>query len=224
MGPAPRRRIELAVDRVELVVPPAKGAIGLDHRGRPRPVRRWIDRGWLVGRRGQRRGANYQWFITEEAVFDFMLDERTWMAWSPDRMPSQGLARWAREMRTDKYLSIGEVARRFFVQHSTVNEWCRGGLLPGVQYGNWWVLESALVGFVPPFDRSKKGCRRRRFSEQEDAQLRADYDTGRTWAETAEGLGRSIGAVYARWVRLRLADAMEEALLNCDVIDLGVAS
>lgn len=114
-------------------------------------VAHWIQQGWLRGRRGQRRGGNRQWYVTEDAVLSFLKDPDHWHRWDPARIADRDLREWAEELRAGvRFLTLPEVADRYFVQSGTVAQWIDKGLLPCVRHGNRRVRESDLVAFTPP--------------------------------------------------------------------------
>lgn len=127
--------------------------------GCSKTVAQWIRAGYLKGRKGQRCGLNRMWYVDEEALLDFLEDRRYWHLWEPDKV-EPGLRAWLSEVRNGaRFLTTGEVAARFYVQHPTVNGWIHKGHLPAVRRGNWLIRESDLLGFVPPCERSRKGRR-----------------------------------------------------------------
>lgn len=114
-------------------------------------VARWIQRGWLRGRRGQRRGGNRQWYVTEDALLAFLEDPDHWHRWDPARIVDRDLREWAEELRAGvEFLTLSEVAERTFVQPKTVGQWIDKGWLPAVRHGNRLVRESDLAGFTLP--------------------------------------------------------------------------
>ena len=114
-------------------------------------VRRWIEQGWLRGRRGQRRGGNRQWYVTEDALLTFLEDPDHWHRWDPARIVDRDMREWAREMRAGvRFLTLPEVAERYFVQPKTVAQWIDKGWLPAVRHGNRLVRESDLASFTLP--------------------------------------------------------------------------
>lgn len=121
----------------------------------------WIEAGYLKGRRGQRRGPNRQWLIREEDLMAFLEDPAHWHRWDAERVTDQALREWAMELPRPRYLTVGEVAARFFVASGTVSAWLDKGQLPFVRNGNRMVLESSLVGWTPPCERVRETARRR---------------------------------------------------------------
>lgn len=163
----------------------------------------WIREGWLKGRKGQRVGLNRMWYVTEDALQQFLENRAYWHLWEPDKIIDRDFRVWAKELRKVRYLTTGEVGQRFCVQHTTVNDWIHRGLLPAVRHGNWRVLESDLQTFVPPYERSHKGTPQRRFNRDEDhcvVRMRAE---GKSWQHIADALGRDLGSVHGRYVRLQ---------------------
>jgi len=143
---APRRKAILVARRIAV-------RLGL---GCSKTITWWITAGYLKGRRGQGCGLNRMWYVTEEALLDFLEDARYWHLWEVERLEPQ-LRLWASEMRDGvRFLTTGQVAAKFYVEHATVNNWIHKGYLPAVRRGNWLIRSSDLVGFVPPCERPRR--------------------------------------------------------------------
>jgi excisionase family DNA binding protein len=190
---------------------PARRAVLLSARavadrlgiGCAKVVVRWIDLGWLRGRRGQRMGPHRMWYVTEEGLWDFIANPAAWHAWTPERIPEFELRELATAIRAgERYLTPGEVAERFFVSDAAVNDWIHSGTLPAVRHGNWRIKESDLTDFVPPNQRDRHGIRAWRFDGEEDVTILAMRAEGATWQRIADELGRPLGSVYGRHGRL----------------------
>ena len=163
----------------------------------------WLRQGYLKGRRGQGCGPHKGWYVTEEALFDFLADESYWHLWTPERIRDAEVAEWTAENRNGtRFLTTGEAGRRLGVCHAAVHCWIQRGLLPAVRRGNWLIREQDLAGFVPPCERSRKGQRPRRFTADEDGRLVSLREGGKTWTEIAALLERTVGSVYGRFNRL----------------------
>lgn len=119
-------------------------------------VAKWATKGWLAGKRGLARGGGRQWVFTEEALLAFLENASHWHRWSPERINERWLREWALELPRPRYLTVGEVARRYHVASRTVGAWLDTGVLPFVRNGNRMVDERALAGFVPPYDRPRR--------------------------------------------------------------------
>jgi len=164
----------------------------------------WLREGYLKGRRGQRCGLNRSWYVTEEALLDFLADARYWHLWGPERIQDANLRQWVTEARNGAlFLTTGEVAARLSVAHATVHSYIQKGLLPAVRRGNWLIRAADLVGFVLPCERSKKGISNRRFTTDEDERLVSLRGVGRSWPQIAKDLGRSVGSVYGRFEHVK---------------------
>lgn len=160
-----------------------------------------IDRGLLKAQRGPRRGPYAQWQITDEALYDYVANPAAWPTYRVEDINDRELRLWAIECRRERYLTTGEVARRYHVTHGTVHAWITRGLLPAVRWANWRVPESALAGFVPPCDRLKRGGRMRSWTPGEDAKLRALRAVGWSWTVIAREMGRTVSSVHGRYQR-----------------------
>lgn len=153
-------------------------------------VAHWIHQGWLRGRRGQRRGGNRQWYVTEDALLAFLEDPNHWHRWEPARIPDRDLREWAEELRAGvRFLTLPEVAERYFVQPATVAQWIDKGWLPAVRHGNRRVRESDLGSFTLPVIGTSK--------------IRLLERQGYTWAEL------SIPDAPADWGRVRVLRSVE---------------
>lgn len=137
--------------------------------GCSKSVVRLIRAGYLRGRRGQRRGANRQWYVTEDAVLAFLEDERFWHLWEPARITDPDLRDWAMELPRPRYLTLTQVAERYAVASGSVGNWLDKGVLPFVRRGNRLIPETALAGFVPPCERARTPLARRRIEQFERA-------------------------------------------------------
>jgi helix-turn-helix protein len=117
-------------------------------------VVRWIDMGWLPA-----RAAGRIWRISWDALMAFLYNERYWMAWDAARITDPDLRAEMLALRVDapRWLTQTEVARRYCVISNTVWQWIEKGFLPAMRYGNWYIREDALLGWMPPCERSKAG-------------------------------------------------------------------
>lgn len=166
-------------------------------------VVRWIEAGWLNGRRGEYWGPNRRWYVTERALMAFMVERSHWARWKPERMPESSWRRFALALRGgDRWLSTREVGALLGVGHATVHRYIVRGLLPAVRHGNWFVHEADVRSFVPPCMTPRPPHRPRRFTAAEDAQLVRLRSSGATWERVAVSLGRSISSCFGRWHRL----------------------
>lgn len=161
-----------------------------------------IARGWLKARRGIGAKHNRTWVISEEALFEFLENPAFWHTWDAGAITVTDWREWALEMRTDRFLTVGQVADRYFVTSSTVNSWIARGVLVAQRWGNHYIASSAIDGFVPPYERSKAGKHPRRFTSAEDARLIELRDGGASWAECEYQLHRSMGSCAGRYARL----------------------
>ncbi len=114
-------------------------------------VTRWVCRGWLQGHRKLRAGPNRRVAVQYSDLLSFLENSEHWHRWNADAIKDSTLQRFVAETRSVRYLTPGQVARRFFVQPSSVNDWIHRGLLPAKRWGNWWIADGALEGFVPPY-------------------------------------------------------------------------
>jgi DNA-binding transcriptional MerR regulator len=178
----------------------------------------------LKGNRGRGRGrSGLCWRVTREKLFDFVADPRYWHLWDPALIRDPALRAWAQEVRGGRrYLSVGEIARRYHVHPNAVNRWIRKGYLPGIKWGNWWVPEEALNGFVPPHQRSQKGRPLRRFGPEEDRRLLALRSEGLTWAAIGRALGRNPSVVQTRYQRLMARERDGRQSVGADGMDGAV--
>jgi hypothetical protein len=92
----------------------------------------------------------------------FLFNENYWMAWDVQRITDADLRTEMCKLRATRpcWLTIGEVARRYHVISNTVGQWIEKGFISARRYGNWYVREDVIAGWVPPCERSKAGIPR----------------------------------------------------------------
>lgn len=123
----------------------------------------WIRRGILPAHNASPIPTRAAHRIRMEDLLVFLEDRRYWMAWDANAITDLALREWAQELRqVGRWLTPPEVAERCHVAMQTVNTWIRRGQLPARRYGNWWVWDGDLVGFVPPCDNPKPRRTRRK--------------------------------------------------------------
>lgn len=161
--PAIARRLHTTTDAVHLArkrygIPcrrastmTARAVAALLGVGCAKSITRWVDRGYLRGKRGWRQGSHPVLMIDEADLLAFLEDVAHWQRWSPDRITDPLLREWAQEMRGNvRFLTLSEVADRYYVQPATVHSWIEKGYLPAVRNGNHLVRESDLASFTLP--------------------------------------------------------------------------
>ena len=126
--------------------------------GKPcsKTVSRWIALGWLKARNAG-TPERPLWRIALDDLWTFLENPNTWMAWQPVTIADPDLRGWALELRQDqpRWLTVGEVAQRYHVVQQTVNQWIEKAELKAVKYGNHWIRECDLEGWVPPYNRPR---------------------------------------------------------------------
>ncbi len=145
----------------------------------------WVERGWIKPLpTGRKR--TYNWRFDELALWSFVENPEAFVAWKPERITDPDLQAHALEHRAKhpRWLSIGEVAKRYHVLHMAVNDWVNSGLFPFealVKYPNWWIREDVLTGFVPPCERprSRKSGRLQYLCCHREAPLELAFATDR---------------------------------------------
>lgn len=118
----------------------------------------WITAGWLPATAAT-SGSKYIWRIRYDDLLMFLHNPDYWMAWDATRITDADLRAEMLALRATgpRWLTCGEIARRLHVGHAAVNDWIHQGLLPARRYGNWYVQEADLDGFVIPSARSRSG-------------------------------------------------------------------
>lgn len=155
---AKRLRYRLLHTRAALTAADVQRLLGLSC---PKSVARWIEAYGLRARNaGTPRHPIYR--VQWEDLYAWLEDPAHWMAYDPARCTEPPLREHLAELRQGqpRWLSVGEVARRYCVGCSTVKQWVAKGFLPATRYGNWWIRESDLDGWLPPCERSKAGIPR----------------------------------------------------------------
>jgi helix-turn-helix protein len=136
----------------------ARDVARLIGKGCSKSVTWWIDAGWIKARAADMRGRRI-WRVCWDDLIVFLRDPRYWMTWDAARITDPELRAEMLALRVDapRWLTIGEVARRYCVISNTVWQWIEKGFLPAMRYGNWYIREDALLGWMPPCERSKAG-------------------------------------------------------------------
>jgi hypothetical protein len=161
----------------------------------------WLQRRCLAGHKLNIGEERAMWRITLEALYDFVGDPRYFPLYDPHRIRDPHLRAHALEARQNgtRYLTVQEVGQRYYVSEATVRKWIELGVLPAVKWHGLYVPESALQGFVPPFDLPRSF---RRWQLGEDQLLLRLARRGRPWSEIAAALGRSPRGALQRYRRL----------------------
>lgn len=122
----------------------------------PKTVLLWIQLGWLKAANIS-DGTVPHWRIELEAVWNFLENEQTWMAWAPERIADADLRSWAVELRGNgpRWISAGEAKKRLHVHQAALCSYARRGLLKAVKYMNWWYDEADLAKFRIPSERER---------------------------------------------------------------------
>lgn len=181
--------------------------------GCSKSVKRWIEAGYLRGRRASLgAGKAHQWHVNEDDLLAFMQAPEHWHRWEGERVTDAALREWALELRSERFLTQAEVALRYSVVVPTVAAWMDRGFLPYVDTGSHrMVRESDIASFVMPSARDRRGRPRREFTPDEDSRLVALRDGGASWSECAYQLRRDLGSCAGRYGRL-MARAGETAV------------
>lgn len=118
----------------------------------------WINAGWLKAQAAVCNGRTI-WRVCWDDLMAFLHNEAYWMAWDAARITDADLRAEFTALRAarPRWLTIGEVARRYSVISNTVGQWIYKGFLPAVRYGNWYIREDVIAGWLPPCERSKMG-------------------------------------------------------------------
>lgn len=126
--------------------------------GCSKTVSRWIER---YGLKARNAGTKHKplWRVQWEDVCAWLEEPEHWMAYDPTRCTNPSLREHLIELRAGRprWLTPGDVARRYCVTWQAVKQWISKGFLPAVRYGNWWINERDLAGWLPPCERSKAG-------------------------------------------------------------------
>lgn len=135
-------------DRLQMTAGEAAKTMGV---GCAKTIVSWIERGWLNGHRITNRSGS-TWRVDPLDLWSFVEVREAHMAWHPEQITDQELRAYAREIRSSAptWLTPGETAARLGVERRTVNTYIHRGLLVAVRYGNWFIPDVALDGFVLP--------------------------------------------------------------------------
>lgn len=127
-------------------------------KGCSKSVAWWINAGWLNARAAHCNGRRI-WRICWDDLMTFLRNDCYWMAWQPERITDADLRAEMLALRAGKprWLTVGEVAQRYCVGIGAVKQWIAKGFLPAARYGNHYIREDVLDGWLPPCERSKAG-------------------------------------------------------------------
>lgn len=119
--------------------------------GCAKTITRWAASGWLKAHRAWHQGRTRVLTVKHASLFEFLENPEHWHRWSPERITDPRVREWALSIRAGvRFLTLSEVADRYFVQPATVHSWIEKGWLPAVRNGNHLVRESDLAGFELP--------------------------------------------------------------------------
>lgn len=129
--------------------------------GCSKTITRWIGDGWLKARNGG-QSDHPIWRIQHLDLLTFLECSDYWMAWEPAQITDPGIRGWTEELRRGqpRWLTPGEAGQRCGVSARAVYRWIAMGYMPSKRYGNHWILESDLEGWVLPCERSRVGIPR----------------------------------------------------------------
>jgi len=150
-----RLRYRLLGSRAALTAREAQALLGLYCS---KAVSRWIV---AYGLKARNAGTSDRplWRIQWLDLCEWLEVPEHWMCYDPAKVTERTLREHLTEIRVGhpRWLAVGEVAARYHVGVGTVAQWRDKGILPMVRYGNYWVREDELDGFVPPAQRSLAG-------------------------------------------------------------------
>lgn len=124
-------------------------------------VTRWIERRGLKARRTRR--TRYIWRVDWEDLCAWLEDRRNWICYDAARCTLATLRDHLQEIQAaagGRWLTVGEVARRYCVSIHAVAQWIDKNWLPAERWGNRYIWSADIEGWVPPCERSKAGIPR----------------------------------------------------------------
>lgn len=115
--------------------------------GCDKTVARWIEAGWLRGRRGWRQGPARTHVIDELALLDFLADPAHFHRYDVEVIADPDLRAYALQCRGDvRLLRVGEAAWIACAVAGTINAWIRKSWLPAQKRGpNWFIRSDDLA-------------------------------------------------------------------------------
>ncbi len=117
-------------------------------KGCAKSVVRWIEAGWLKGRRAYRQGPHRVWIVAWGDLEAFVRDEDHWHRYEPERIAHPWLRRLALEARGGlRFLAHAEVAAICGVERDTVGNWLDHGWLRCQRDGNRVIRSDWLEEF-----------------------------------------------------------------------------
>ncbi len=123
-------RLGIAVERDRCTLAWVADFFGVGHK----TVRQWVARGWLKGKRtDRRRGRRQLWQIDMASIEAFILEHPEHYDWHALPRETHWRELGRRAAAAQRYLTMEQAARRLGVHPSTVRRHCRHGWLPATR-------------------------------------------------------------------------------------------
>jgi len=107
----------------------------------PSTIAFWIEKGRLPARRMALRD-RCAYLMTRSDLLAFMRNPQNWPLYNPETMPEGPWQAIAARIRDDvRFLTTGEVARRYGTTAANVSKHIREGRLPAIRWANWHIRE-----------------------------------------------------------------------------------
>ncbi len=132
----------------------------------PNSVERWVQHGWLVGKRNRSvsaaartatgRKSSTHYLIPDLTIEAFLHIREAWPFWTIENMTDPDWRAAARDIRPDAdWIPLVDFARERHYSDSTATGWVYRGELPATKIGGkWYIWHTDAAAFVPPLERT----------------------------------------------------------------------
>ncbi|HUT74846.1 MAG TPA: hypothetical protein VM221_08430, partial [Armatimonadota bacterium] len=211
-GMPPPTRTLLTATRV------ARTVFGKD----PSTIAFWIEKGRLPARRMALRD-RCVYLMTRSDLLAFMRNPQNWPLYNPETMPEGPWQATAARIRGDvRFLTTGEVARKYGMTATNVAKYIRQGRLPATRWANWHVREEDAERVFGGMRFIRRGRYRRRWHPTPRALgfLALAHSVGLTWGAIARMMKRRDAAsALPYWLgKLRGTGQLRELLASEPVV------
>lgn len=140
------RELKLPPRRQDPEWPTAREVARLLGIGCSKTVVRWVEAGWVVGRKLALDAC--MWGVSRQSLTRFVVNPENWIYFQPQRVRDPYLRRLLqlRQARwQDAWWTPGQAAAYHGVSPNAINQCIRGGRLSAKRWGNWWIKRSDAV-------------------------------------------------------------------------------
>ncbi len=161
--------------------------------------------------------------ISREAALRWAVNPENWIYYKHTRVRDPHLKRLLalrRERWPDRWLRIGEAAKRLGTNTGVLNKRIQSGELPAKRWGNWWIKESALEKVRVITRKGRRAGDNLRFTPAADAFILKKVREGSTMISLGRLMKQPPELVRLRYFRLmKIMEADNEKDNYCQFRD-----